>query len=96
MSETTFVVSPGPAISLASGAPAAAGEQVKVDPVAKDNTRHIASGRLVAISGETKLPTKAELLSRAKSLDIEGRSSMNVDELQAAIAEAESAQAEKE
>lgn len=90
MSETTFVVTPGPAVTLASGAPAGAGEEVKVDPV--QEARLITAGRLHPLE-EKKLPTKAELLERAKKLDIEGRSNMNADELADAI---RSAEAEKE
>ena len=93
MSETTFLVTPGPAITLDSGAPAGAGEQVKVDPV--KNARLIASGRLHPLEAN-KLPTKADLLDRAKVLDIEGRTKMNPDELAEAIRSAEAAQAEKE
>ena len=38
-------------------------------------------------------PTKEELLERARELDIEGRSSMNKEELQAAIKDAEGKEA---
>jgi hypothetical protein len=41
---------------------------------------------------ENKAPTKAELEARAAELDIEGRSSMNKDELALAIAAAEEGQ----
>lgn len=36
-------------------------------------------------------PTKAELLERARALEVDGRSKMDVDELAAAIADAEAA-----
>lgn len=54
MSQSTFIVSPGPAITLASGAPAGAGDQVKVDPEVKENARHIAAGRLVETKPKTR------------------------------------------
>lgn len=88
MSKTTFLVSPGPAITLDTGAPAGAGDEVKVDPIIEHNARYIRDGRLVAIA-DTNLPTKAELDKRAKDLDIKGRSTMTADELAEAIATAE-------
>lgn len=44
---------------------------------------------------DTATPTKTELLDQAKALDISGRSSMNADELAAAIAGADKAQAKE-
>lgn len=41
------------------------------------------------------MPTKGELYERAQELDIEGRSDMDKDELEAAIAEAERAEPEQ-
>lgn len=81
-----YVVSPGPAITLASGAPAGAGDQVTADPVL--DKRQIDSGRLVALSSKSG-PTKAELLERAKRLDVKGRTTMSDSELVEAIAAAE-------
>lgn len=40
--------------------------------------------------GATEEPTKDELYEEAKELDVEGRSSMNKDELQEAVEEADS------
>ena len=51
-------------------------------------------GAEVQAEGEAKAGSKAELLERAAELDIAGRSSMNKDELTAAIAEAEDAEDE--
>lgn len=42
------------------------------------------------------MPTKEELMEQARELDIEGRSSMSKDELEAAIAEASDADPEPE
>lgn len=90
------IVSPGPAVTLASGTPAGAGEIVQPDPKDAHDVRLIASGRLVAILEKQK-PTRPQLLERAKELDIKGRTNMNVDELAAAVAAGENpAQAEKE
>lgn len=81
-----YLVSPGPAITLASGAPAGAGDEVTADPVL--DKRQIDVGRLVALSTKAE-PTKAELLKRAKRLEIKGRTTMSDDELAAAITAAE-------
>lgn len=90
----TCLVTPGPAISLASGAPAGAGEQVDIDPDDPHNARLIDTQRLVPIT-EKKPPTKDELLERARELDIKGRSNMNAEQLAEAISAAVAA-AEKE
>lgn len=90
MSAKNFLVSPGPPIDTDSGQVAGPGETVKVDPDNDHNRRLVETGRLVELSeSTTKEPTKAELQARAGELDVAGRSSMNVDQLKAAIAEAE-------
>lgn len=81
-----YLVSPGPAITLSTGAPAGAGDEVQADPVL--DKRHIDAGRLVALSTKAE-PTKADLQERAKRLGIQGRTKMETDELVAAIADAE-------
>lgn len=81
-----FLVTPGAAVTLASGAPAGPGEEVDADPVL--DKRLIDAKRLHPLTSK-KPPTKAELLERAKALDIRGRTKMDPDELVAAIIAAE-------
>lgn len=47
MSDCTYIVSPGPAITLVSGAPAGAGDKVKADPKDPHVARLVETGRLV-------------------------------------------------
>ena len=55
----SHIVSPGPAVTLASGAPAGAGETVKPNLKDPHDKRLIASGRLVEQS-KPKTPRKQE------------------------------------
>lgn len=54
MSATNCLVTPGPAVSLASGAPAGAGEQVKVDLSDPHNARLADAGRLVPLRSKSR------------------------------------------
>lgn len=57
------------------------------------NKTRIDEGKFIdmtdAFANTTEPPTRAELLEQAKSLNIEGRTTMNMQELQQAINEAE-------
>jgi hypothetical protein len=79
--------------TLGDGSPLAPGQSVQLsagDVKEPHNARLIREGLLLPQDGNAE-PTKEELLEEAKSLDIEGRTKMDKDQLAAAIAEAKTA-----
>lgn len=64
------------------------GERAEVDADDPHNKRLIDEGKLVPV-GEAEGPSLKELQSRAKELEVEGRSNMNKEQLAEAVAEAE-------
>lgn len=59
MSLSTFTVTPGSAITTDSGAPAGAGDTVKLDPEIPHNARLLRDGRLVELKSKPKSRAKA-------------------------------------
>lgn len=60
MSQTTFLVTPGAAISTDTGAPAGAGDQVKADPKNPYTARLVRDGRLVEVAPRPKTRSKTK------------------------------------
>lgn len=78
---------------LADGRQLAPGEEANVDLTEPHNSALAEDGKLLVLGDP---PTKDDLLKKAKALGADANKSMNIDQIQEVIADAEAAKAAEE